>query len=350
MKQNEIYLTDEATEPSMAFFPTYKSQFTRTPNVFFDEILRDPKVTLNQVRLIAYLIRETIGYNREAKWTAVSRSQLIKAGIPNSRIRDTIQGCKEKQWVIVFEQGKGTKKERYIFLNDDRNQKLVFGLEQGYFTIEELQFLNLAGIDHLLQRHGMEPEQGNGNDCSSTKTGEEQLSSSRNRRSTPPETGEATTTETGEADTPSSQENQEVSSTLNTSFKDNHKKQTNRVCLLDKKIDQEATDFVNDAFHKGMDMQSCQATKRRYLEARKKGIEHQTLLEALNQTFARYGKTTSPVSVIQTVIDNHAAAEEAKKAAVVKAKEREAQRRKDQERAKAIMVAAGIDPDAYGVL
>lgn len=62
----------------MAFFPTYKDNWTRTPNVFFDQILKDPKVTTNQIRLVGYLIRQTIGYNREAKWAAVSRSTLIK--------------------------------------------------------------------------------------------------------------------------------------------------------------------------------------------------------------------------------------------------------------------------------
>lgn len=196
-----------------AFFPTYKDQFTRTPNIFYDKILTDPEVTLNQVRLVGYLIRQTIGYNREAKWAAVSRKSLIKnAGIPNGRIKDSIDGCLKKGWILVFEHGQAGKQERYIFLNDPINQRIVYGLNKGLFSIEDLEYLNLAGIERLLEKHGI-PE-------TPTETVEEQeFPPTETVEGTPTETGGGTPTETVEGEAAGNQTAQGAAGPLNTSLK-----------------------------------------------------------------------------------------------------------------------------------
>jgi len=209
-KKGEVFVT--------AFFPTYKDNWTRTPNVFFDEILRNPKANLNQVRLVGYLIRQTIGYNQDAKWACVSRSDLIKkAGIPNSRIKKAIQDCERNNWILTYEDGTGTKKKRYIFLNDDRNQRIVIGLKKGLFSIKDLEYLNLAGIDKLLSKYQITTTTETG-EATTTETGE----------ATTTETGEATTTETGEADIAQSQESQGFEQSLNTIYKDNNKYNNNK--------------------------------------------------------------------------------------------------------------------------
>jgi hypothetical protein len=120
--------------------------------------------------------------------------------------------------------------------------------------------------------------------------------------------------------------------------------QTNNDCLIDEKTEQEATDFLNYAYKQKMNIQSAQATKKRYIEARAKGINHETLINGLKEAFKRHGKATSPISVVQVMIDNRIAAEEAATAAMAEAEEKERQRRENEDRARAAMIAAGINP------
>jgi hypothetical protein len=206
-----------------ATFPTYKDNWTRTPNVFFDEILANSNITLNQVRLIGYLIRNTLGYNREAKWTGVTRSKLIdEAGIPNGRITDTLNKSIENSWVLIYESGKTTKKERYIFLNDDLNARIVIGLRKKLFKVSNLEHLNLAGINALLDNHGITE---NTNIHTSTVSVENKCTSTETVEVAYTETVEVAYTETVEADRQPAQEPQGLAEPLNTSFKDNIKRQ-----------------------------------------------------------------------------------------------------------------------------
>lgn len=131
--------------------------------------------------------------------------------------------------------------------------------------------------------------------------------------------------------------------------KDYKQNQTNPDCLIDSQdsqIEKEAEQFVTQALKMGTTVKSVQATKTRYLEARGKGIDPEQLLSALKETFERYGKATSPISVIQTAIDNRVAAEEAAKAAMVEAEEKEKRRKQTDERVKAAM--ANYHPGEVG--
>jgi hypothetical protein len=324
----------------MAFFPTYKDNWTRTPNVFFDQILKDPKVTTNQIRLVGYLIRQTIGYNREAKWVAVSRSTLIKkASIPNSRITEAISRCEEKGWILTFEQGEKGKQERYIFLNDPLNVCIVQGLKKGCFAVTDLEYLNLAGINKLLEKHGLlQPP---------TETGEERMFPPTETGGVPsPETGGVPSPETGGVNEASAQTDQKVSAPLNTIYKNNIKKQSNQDCLID--FQKNADDFINHAMVKGMNIISVNATKKRYLEAREKGIKHDELIKSLNEAHQHFGENTSPISVIQSLIANRIAEEKAKKEAIVEAKEKEERRKKNEEIVKEALLAHGINPAEVG--
>ncbi len=138
-------------------------------------------------------------------------------------------------------------------------------------------------------------------------------------------------------------------SNCDTSYIDNKLyRQTNPACLIDFQTKKEAEKFITQALKMGTTIKSVQATKKRYLEARAKGIDPEQLLSALEETFERYGSNTSPVSVIQTVLENRVAAEEAAKAA---AEEREARRKEQDEyenNARAQLIAAGIDPKEVG--
>lgn len=302
----------------MSFFPSYKDNWTRTPNVYFDVVVK--KGTANQIRLVSYLIRQTIGYNREAKWVAVTRRELIEeAEISNGCVSDTIKSCKENGWVLVYEQGEKTKKERYIFLNDPINQLIVKGLENKCFEVADLEYLNLAGITKLLSDHGLlEEEEENG--CSSTEIGENGCSSTKTVQVAYTKTVQGTSTETVQANKVPSQAAQGVSTPLKTIIKDNLKNnQTNKEdCLIDfpsKEVEQKTMAFIQYAFQNGMHVQSVQATKKRYAEALAKGIAHEDLMKALEDSFKLFGANTVPISVITTVIANHEVAEQAKKAA-----------------------------------
>lgn len=116
-------------------------------------------------------------------------------------------------------------------------------------------------------------------------------------------------------------------------------RQTNQACLIDSQMEKASEGFINYALQKGMTIKSVQATKKRYLEAREKGIEHEALLSALNETFERYGEATSPISALQTAIDNHMVAEKAAKAAMIEAAEKEKRRKQIDEQVKVAIAA-----------
>jgi hypothetical protein len=103
------------------------------------------------------------------------------------------------------------------------------------------------------------------------------------------------------------------------SIKKQTNKQTNKEdCLIDfpsKEVEQKTMAFIQYAFQNGMHVQSVQATKKRYAEALAKGIAHEDLMKALEDSFKLFGANTVPISVITTVIANHEVAEQAKKAA-----------------------------------
>lgn len=119
-------------------------------------------------------------------------------------------------------------------------------------------------------------------------------------------------------------------------------------CLIDSQTKKGAEDFIHHAMKKGMSIKSVQATRQRYLEARLKGIEHKVLISSLDETYQRYGENTSPISVIQALINNRIAEEKAKKAAIVEAKEKEERRKKNEEIVKEALLAHGINPAEVG--
>lgn len=268
---------------SKAFFPTFKEQWTKTPNVFFDEVLKHDGVTLNEVRIIGYLIRNTLGYNRDAKWIGVSRNDLIEgAGVSNTRLTETLKKCKEHGWILEFVKGEGTSKKRYIFLNDKRNQAIVKGLECGFFDVEDLEYLNEAGINRLLDKHGLLPpddenersttETGEENDCSSTESGEEQTFFYRN--------GISTSTETGEADDASTQTGQAVQRPLKTSFKDN-------VVVVGKEYIEQCKRLICDRFEVEYDLlDEYELSDQELDELAKLAAQHgKDLLDCIYNTF-----------------------------------------------------------------
>ncbi|WP_158283250.1 proline-rich domain-containing protein [Laceyella sacchari] len=277
---------------------------------------------------------------------------IKKAGISNTRVTETINGCEKNGWVLTFEQGENGKQERYIFLNDPLNQCIVQGLKKGCFAITDLEYLNLAGINKLLEKHKLlptPPETGEEQMFPPPETGEEQMfPPPETGEVPPPETGEVPPPETGEVDKVANQEGQRDSQSLKTNSKNKFKnKQTNGDCLFDKKVEQEATEFLNYALQNKMNVQSAQATKKRYLDARGKGIGHEILMNGLKEAYQRHKQATSPVSVIQIVIGNHIAAEEAKKVAEAEATEREKRHQETKDLARKAMIMAGIDPDTY---
>lgn len=124
-------------------------------------------------------------------------------------------------------------------------------------------------------------------------------------------------------------------------------RQTNGDCLIDFQTKQEAEKFISHALQKGMSIKSVQATKKRYLEAREKRIEHKSMINALDDAFERYGNNTSPISVIQTEIDNRIAAEEAEKTAMAEAAEKEKRRKQNADRLAQAMIAAGLEGEIH---
>jgi hypothetical protein len=206
----------------MAFFPTYKDKWTRTPNLFFDEVIQTKGITVNEIRLISFLIRNTLGYNKDAKWIGASRNTLIKkAKIPNGAISSTIANCIKRNWILEFSKGRNSK--RYVFLNDERNTRIVWGLEQGLFRIDDLEYLNEAGIDNLLEKNKVPSTEELESIRSSTEFVENGCSPTESVGVRPTESVGVRPTESVGVERQLTQAQQEVSATLNTSFKDNIK-------------------------------------------------------------------------------------------------------------------------------
>jgi hypothetical protein len=147
----------------MPFFPSYEEKFTRTPNVFFDEVL--PIATANESRIVGYLIRNTIGYNKDdSAWVGKSREDLIKeAGVSNTQLTKAITSCENKGWIITYKKGINGRETRYFFLNDPLNVMIVEGLNRELFSVNDLKYLNTAGIKKMLSDNGLKgtpPETG----------------------------------------------------------------------------------------------------------------------------------------------------------------------------------------------
>jgi hypothetical protein len=130
---------------------------------------------------------------------------------------------------------------------------------------------------------------------------------------------------------------------INRDYNKDYNKQTNGDCLIDSSTEKDADDFLHHAMKKGMNIKSVQATRQRYLEARKKGIKHETLINSLDEAHQRYGENTSPISVIQSLIANRIAEEEAEKAAMAEAEEKERKRKQNAERLAKAMIAVGLE-------
>ena len=144
------------------YFPDFGSQFTRTPNLFFDEVLRDGK--LAAVKVVGCLIRQTLGFNNEAGWTGLSRSTIAK--LMNMSLRSVTTGAQEAQkkgWILIYDDPRKGKESHpnYYFLNNLTNQLIVTGLKKQKFTVEDLEDLTLSGIKKLLIQSGLMNEDGN---------------------------------------------------------------------------------------------------------------------------------------------------------------------------------------------
>lgn len=146
----------------MAFFESFSKKFTITPNRFFDEILLAKGTTFNEVKLVGFLIRNTIGsIDNKTTWTGVSRDLFVKeANISYGSINETIKSCVNKGWVLDYRvgQNKKNKEDRYLFLSTEQNIRIVYGLEKGYFTVKDLEEKNDIGIEKLLTKHGIPKE------------------------------------------------------------------------------------------------------------------------------------------------------------------------------------------------
>ncbi|WP_188433959.1 hypothetical protein, partial [Kroppenstedtia guangzhouensis] len=144
------------------YFPDFKSQFTKTPNLFFDEVLRNGKQA--EAKVVGCLIRQTLGWNNEAGWTGLSRSKI--AELMNMSLRSVTTGARDaakKNWILIFDdprQGKGHE-PNYYFLNNLTNQLIVAGLERKKFFVEDLEDLTLTGIEKLLKKTGLMDQDGN---------------------------------------------------------------------------------------------------------------------------------------------------------------------------------------------
>jgi len=134
---------------------------------------------------------------------------------------------------------------------------------------------------------------------------------------------------------------------INRDYNKDYNKQTNKDCLIDSPTEKDAEDFIHHAIKKGMNIKSVQATKKRYLEAREKGVKHETLINSLDEAHQRYGENTSPISVIQSLIANRIAEEEAEKAAMAEAEEKERKRKQNAERLAKAMIAAGLEGEIH---
>lgn len=138
----------------MIFFQEHEDNCSLTPNLLFDDILVHPKVTLNQVRIISFLLRNTLSYNDRSKWTGVILSELNKKmNLSKIEIKLAIDECVSKGWVLLYEEG--DRENHCIFLNDEVNQRILVGLKNGLFKPRDIMYLNLATINQILDQYNI---------------------------------------------------------------------------------------------------------------------------------------------------------------------------------------------------
>lgn len=116
----------------MLFWQPLNKYYTKTPNVFYEDVQFAEGTTFNESKLVSYIIRNSLGYNPGAAWIRVSRNKLSqKAKISYGSINPTINSCIKKGWILYFKQGEKGREERYLFLRTPYNEKLVQRLEKG---------------------------------------------------------------------------------------------------------------------------------------------------------------------------------------------------------------------------
>lgn len=222
------------------YFPDFfGNQFTRTPNLFFDEILC--KGTLAEIKVIGCLIRRTLGFNNESGWTGLSRSKIAKLMNMSERSVTTgAQGAEKKGWILTYDdprKGKGHQ-PRYYFLNNSTNQLIVYGLERKKFFVEDLEDLTLSGIKKLLIKSKLMDE--NGTPLVQLQLGKDFHENGCSREKNSPVSGEKNSLVSGEKNSPvdkgQSQEQQGVSQSLNTTT-EIHSFKYNLVVVVDKVIE-----------------------------------------------------------------------------------------------------------------
>lgn len=140
----------------MIFSQPLDKKYTKTPNVFFEEVLCAKETTFNEAKLMGYLIRNTLGYNHKAAWVKVSRSQLLgQAQISYGSINPTIYSCIQKGWILEFKHGGKGKEERYLFLRTPHNERIVHGLEHGEFPLSDLGSLIHFDSEESRSQYGL---------------------------------------------------------------------------------------------------------------------------------------------------------------------------------------------------
>lgn len=106
--------------------------YTQVPNLFFDEVM--PTLTLAETRVLLYIIRRTIGFQRDA--TAISIAQIrtgLKAtngrqldrgtGLGRTAVTDALRSLIEKQMIVAQQNESeefGTRPTTYALRFDDR--------------------------------------------------------------------------------------------------------------------------------------------------------------------------------------------------------------------------------------
>jgi len=220
------------------YFPDFfGNHFTRTPNLFFDDVLC--KGTLAEIKVVGCLIRRTLGFNNEAGWTGLSRSKIAKLMNMSERSVTTgAQGAEEKGWILVYDdprKGKGHQ-PKYYFLNNTTNQLIVYGLERKKFFVEDLEDLTLSGIKKLLIKSELMDEDG----TPLVQLGKDFHENECSREKNSPVRGEKNSPVRGEKNSPvdkgQSQERQGVPQPLNTTT-EIHSLKYNIVVVVDRVIE-----------------------------------------------------------------------------------------------------------------
>lgn len=125
--------------PDFHGFPDPIENFTMIPNEFFDllKYLKGAEIKLN-----LHIFRETVGWQR--RFYCIRISQFVEElGMSKKTVMDNLRTLEhECECILRYQEGKGSQRKTFFFLNTPANFQIVQALKNGHMDIEQAEAIN----------------------------------------------------------------------------------------------------------------------------------------------------------------------------------------------------------------